>query len=915
VVRSDSGNITIVGKADVSQTAAADILTTGGLGTIDVEAETGSITMADGAVAGTNNTNIRYKAAVDIALGGIDAGGGDVSLVATTGNIIDNGNTDAEVLADGLRMVAGGNIGEPAGINNGHLDLTVNQLAADASGTSGIFITNSQGVTVAAVDTVSANRVNTAAGEAAEADTDGLSDLTTRINGGSIVLVTSTGNLTITDGDLDELGVEADQGGNILLQSESGSAVLEAAVQSDSGNITIVGKADVSQTAAADILTTGGSGTIDVEAETGSITMTDGAVTSSSDADIRYKAALDVTVGRLITTGNVNVTASSGTIYDGGDNGGEDLAAAGLQLEAGIGAGVLGGSADSLEIKVDTIAASAGTGGINILETDDIATGRSTVFDTTLNDLRTEAGGAVVLRTANGTITVTDSDDDGFGVKADGGNILLEAQGEGSDILVRAGLISSSGHILVVADHDVEQSGSIYTAGGDIGVVAGNGAVTMSNSASSTSGGGNIHYSAVGNIVIGGLDAGQGGIALESSSGGVLDGGDGHRDVAGSALIIQASAGFGIAGDGTANLIETSVDTVAADINSGGLLLWEENSLTVGSVSMDMARVQIDGAESIATISLAGVSVGSGKLDIQVADGALTVENAVQVNGAEGLLQTHVGDVVLNSTVSAANGNVVIVSGLNATFKWNADPEASGYILRLYRNGASYDSLNLDGDATQWSPAYDLPAGEYHLELRTRTGAGIGPVQDFAPFIIMKRPVIAATATSFVAGDKVLLEWEGVETAAWYHLQIERDGSVYLSEWLEGTTSWSPDFDLPVGDYIWTVQPWGPNGSGGVSNAATLSITATNDANEAGQFDSYSEGAEVILEWNRVNNATWYHLEIERDGVPYLSEWIENDTVWKPSFTLPVGTYAWTIESWGPNGYGEVIPMDIFIIQ
>ena len=127
------------------------------------------------------------------------AGTANVSLTATTGNITDSGDAHADVVANGLRMTAGGNIGEPAG-TNAHLDTTVTAITADATGSAGIFVTNSQAVTVAEVDTVIVKRVDTASATANQADNANQSDLVTQTNNGSIVLVTSTGNLTVTDG-------------------------------------------------------------------------------------------------------------------------------------------------------------------------------------------------------------------------------------------------------------------------------------------------------------------------------------------------------------------------------------------------------------------------------------------------------------------------------------------------------------------------------------------------------------------------------------------------------------------------------------------------------------------------------------------------------------------------------------------
>lgn len=108
-VTSGTGNLTVIGNRHVTQAATGD-LTTGG-GTIDVEAESGSITMTDSgtdsALAVTGGGNLRYSAAVNIVLGGLDAGAGSVSLTATAGAITDGGDTSVDVRAGNLRLTAG----------------------------------------------------------------------------------------------------------------------------------------------------------------------------------------------------------------------------------------------------------------------------------------------------------------------------------------------------------------------------------------------------------------------------------------------------------------------------------------------------------------------------------------------------------------------------------------------------------------------------------------------------------------------------------------------------------------------------------------------------------------------------------------------------------------------------------------
>ena len=120
--------MSVLAADDVTQTAAAT-LSTGGSGTLDVEATSGSIVMHQDAISRTDGQNIRYWAGLDVVIGIIDArtdvdrlagalsdqsNWGDISINAIGGSIIDPGPTissETEVYASSLRMFAHVSIG------------------------------------------------------------------------------------------------------------------------------------------------------------------------------------------------------------------------------------------------------------------------------------------------------------------------------------------------------------------------------------------------------------------------------------------------------------------------------------------------------------------------------------------------------------------------------------------------------------------------------------------------------------------------------------------------------------------------------------------------------------------------------------------------------------------------------------
>jgi len=281
-------------------------------------------------------------------------------------------------------------------------------------------------------------------------------------------------------------------------------------------------------------------GTIDAEAFGGSIDMADGTTARTVGGNIRYVAHGDVTLGTLdartasdrtgdtladqANWGDVQVASEAGNILDvrgdtvRHDNGpGEEnfgfavqegdartvnVYARGVQLWTDEGSSLdVGAVGNPLDIEVLTLAANAGgdiylyesTGvtvdnvtfaGVIRIGLDSSATAGIGVGD--LSDLR--AGVNAKLETVNGTLTVNEGDvnpaDLGGGVRAGSGDVLLAANGAGSDVILNAGIVDTGASATVLAKDSVEQNDIIdigYSmADGTIDVQAFDGSITMS---------------------------------------------------------------------------------------------------------------------------------------------------------------------------------------------------------------------------------------------------------------------------------------------------------------------------------------------------------------------------------------------------------------------------------------------------
>ena len=185
------GNVTVLAGGSVSQ--GADITVTDASATVDVEAENGSIVMADGTKTRTAGGNVSYVASGKIDLATVDAGNGNAYLKAgDTLTTTANGTVSAKGFAFKAQQ-----IGTPD--NPFNLDVATLALAAR----DGIYVRNAQaaeiGSTVGMAGNFSVNRVKSdATTEVLDRVADGEDVSGITVENGPLDLV-NNGTLTQTD--------------------------------------------------------------------------------------------------------------------------------------------------------------------------------------------------------------------------------------------------------------------------------------------------------------------------------------------------------------------------------------------------------------------------------------------------------------------------------------------------------------------------------------------------------------------------------------------------------------------------------------------------------------------------------------------------------------------------------------------
>jgi len=350
--------------------------------------------------------------------------------------------------------------------------------------------------------------------------------------------------------------------GDILVRAAGniGQTALITTTNGDVGLVTTTG--NINQTATGDVTSTNSDVLIDAG---GNWTMADGTVITVGGQDFFGRAGGTVTLGTIsmtnATTNRVGLQAVAGDILDANAaavNIDETVAAAttSISLRAGgmIGAPDAGNGTppvnnNAIDLNVDRAAALAGTG-IYLRE---IATGGAITvrdvaaasvsvavqqvnFNSTqtslpvsrslagLEDLTTLLpGGPIKLVAENGTITI-DGGADAIGITASGaGDVLLEARGAASDLIVNSGISGSTGHITLNAGDDIDQNANISTGGaGTVYLLATNATadairgIDMQSGTTVTTGGGNVRMVAdnEGDILLGLINAGSGDVSL-----------------------------------------------------------------------------------------------------------------------------------------------------------------------------------------------------------------------------------------------------------------------------------------------------------------------------------------------------------------------------------------------------------------
>ncbi|WP_217895554.1 beta strand repeat-containing protein [Oceanospirillum sanctuarii] len=477
---------------------------------------------------------------------------------------------------------------------------------------------------------------------------------------GALVLETVAGSITLNEGDADDLGLSA--AGNLLLKAggNTGDILVNANLLSRGGNITLNAAGDIWQSANISTLLT--ASTIEVLAAK-SITMTDGVSTQTNNGNIRYvaKPAGAATAENQVFLSSLNagtaaISVIAGSILDGGDSQ-TDLIANDLRLNATVGIGSDDEIVNALDTKVAVLTASARSNGIFINETDALtidmvqAISVNSVTVSGTDQLKTDFAQQDVTTINNGNVVLSaesllfkpGSPASRSVYLVGTGSALLEARSGGLIVEGKLELDNSvtSGHLHLRAKGDIEL-GALYgvlSTDNNSVYVESDANVIMQSGASILSRNGDVRVDASGNIALSLINSGTGSVALNSVTGAVLD----SQSIPEATNVIAGGLAIHAAKDiaSATNRLETTVNSLSAISDSGGLFLTDTTALAVGQIELSIGDMSLEGKVS-ELISLQNGIKALGHV-------VLKAENTLNLSSEAGLVQSSLGNIYLES--------------------------------------------------------------------------------------------------------------------------------------------------------------------------------------------------------------------------------------------------------------------------
>jgi hypothetical protein len=745
--------------------------------------------------------NLNYNLTTDsgnINLAVIAVGAGAVSIVATTGSILDDNLGVNNITAGNLSLTANG-AGQSIGAVGDLLDVTLSgALTASATtGTGGIHISETGNMVVALVNAGAGNVVLDVINGSLNSQTvDGTADIV-----GAVIdlSVTGAGNDIGTSAaaplELNATTLSASTAGaagDAIFIRDTAGGVAAGLITAGAGNVslavlngsltsqTVDGTADI--VGATINLTVSGAGNdIGTSAaaplEINATTVLNAATAGAAGDNIFIRDTAGGLVVGLVNAGagNVSLEVLNGSLTSQTVDGTADIVGASVSVSV-TGAGNDIGTSAAAPLEVNAVTLSASTAGA---AGDDIFI-RDTVGGVAAG-LITAGAGNVSLAVLNGSLTSQTVDGTADVV---GATVTLSVAGAGSDI-----------GMSTAAPLEINAS-------------------TVLNAVTAGAAGDNIFIrDTAGGLVVGLVNAGAGNVDLEAIGGSLTSQTfDGTPDIVGAVIDVSVTGAGNDIGTSAAAPLELNATTLSAS--------------TAGTVGSDIFIRDTAGG-----VAAALITAGAGNVDLEVLNGSLTSQ---AVNGAADIVGATI-DLVVTGAGSDIGTSAAAPLEINATTVLNATTDGAagddifirdttgGLAVGLVTAGAgnvdlevlsgSLTSLTVDGTADVVGAAIDVSVTGSGNDIGTSTAA---PVE-------LNATVLSASTAGTAGSDIFIRDMAGGVAVG---LITAGAGNVNLDVLNGSLTSQAVDGTADIVGATMNLSVSGAGNDIGTSAAAPLEVNA-----------------------------------------------------------------------------------------
>jgi filamentous hemagglutinin family protein len=612
----------------------------------------GDITVAGGG-ATTTNGNLTLQTAGSLSIdGALSVTGGNLTLSGTTVTSTANGDATATGLAQITATGAGGATLD-GDITAGTITLTANNGTLTTNGmmqAAGGMMMSAATVVLNGSATVSGGNLTVTGGTIVAAATGALSA------SGTTQITASGGGGATLDGSV--------TGGSVILTTPAGTMTITGVMQATAGNLTISGRS-VSIAATGDATATG---LTQVTATAGNATLngdiTAGAITLSATGDMHVGGVMQANAGDLSITGGTvsldhDLTVTNGAAFI-------TVTAGDATLDGSITAQAITLSATGAMTVGGTLQATAGnltiTGGsVTLTSNLTVANGVASITATAGN--ATLSGGiaaqAVMLASSgdmmvNGAVEATIG---GAALTATAGDIAVNGA-----VTAAGNVVIDAGHALALAaDVTAASTGSVTLNAGTVGII--NAAYTITQTAGVIGGAGGTGTALVVNSRSGnaGLNQANRIATLNAISAGELS-----VTAAGGLTVLQASA----AGQTTLRAAALSL-TGAVSAGAGGTVHLVTTTGGVSQTGSGIVTAQILTGDVAGDVALAaapnavattGAFTFGGNFALSTS-GHLTVAQALTANPGKTITLQAGGNLVLPASIRADTVSLAATTG------------------------------------------------------------------------------------------------------------------------------------------------------------------------------------------------------------------------------------------------------------